>query len=235
MSKAPGVPIIEARDLSKVYHPKAAAPITVLKNINLSIHPGDSIAIVGKSGAGKSTLLHILGTLEEPSEGEVTFNGQNIFDFSEEKVSSFRNKELGFVFQFHYLMLEFTALENVMMPAIIGGVSKREALDQARELLSKVGLERRLSHKPNQLSGGEQQRVAIARALMNNPKLLLTDEMTGNLDPATGRQVFDLVQNIHSEFKVALISVTHDDELAASYPRIFELKAGQLMGVVDKT
>jgi lipoprotein-releasing system ATP-binding protein len=229
------VPIVEAKNLGKRYLPKGANPITVLKDINLSVFPGDRIAIVGKSGAGKSTLLHILGTLEEPTEGEVTFNGQNVFDFSEERVSTFRNNELGFVFQFHYLMIEFTALENVMMPSIIGGRPKKLAQADARELLAKVGLENRMSHKPNQLSGGEQQRVAIARALMNNPKLLLTDEMTGNLDPTTGRQVFELVQKIHSEFKAALISVTHDDEMASSYPRIFELRGGQLMGVVDKT
>jgi lipoprotein-releasing system ATP-binding protein len=224
-------PIIEARNLHKMYTPRGASPIAVLQSVDLKVYPGDRIAIVGKSGAGKSTLLHILGTLEEPTSGDVSFLGQNVFDFPENKLSAFRNQQLGFVFQFHYLMLEFTALENVMMPAIIGGAPRKEAIDRARSLLSKVGLERRLSHKPNQLSGGEQQRVAIARALM---KILLTDEMTGNLDPATGRQVFDLVQNIHSEFKLALISVTHDDEMAAAYPRIFELKLGKLLGVVDK-
>ncbi len=193
------------------------------------INAGDRIAIVGKSGAGKSTLLHVLGTLEEPTSGTVHFQGQNIFAFGEEKLSQFRNRQLGFVFQFHYLMLEFTALENAMMPAMLGGISRKKAKERAEYLLNKVGLADRLDHKPSQLSGGEQQRVAIARALMMNPKLLLTDEMTGNLDPVTGQQVFDLVQSIHTELGMALVSVTHDENLAAVYSRIYRLKGGILV------
>jgi lipoprotein-releasing system ATP-binding protein len=226
-------PVVETKKLGKIYTPSTAGPINVLQDVNLNIYPGDRIAVVGKSGAGKSTLLHILGTLDEPTEGEVYFLGQNIFEFTEDRLSAFRNKELGFVFQFHYLMLEFTAIENVMMPRLIGGESKKKAREAAGHFLQKVGLERRLNHKPNQLSGGEQQRVAIARALVNQPKLLLTDEMTGNLDPATGRQVFELVQSIHSEFNIAMVSVTHDDDMAAAYPRVFELREGKLIGIKD--
>ena len=201
----------------------------------LEIQEGESIAVIGKSGAGKSTLLHVLGTLEEPTSGSVQFLGQDIFSFDEESLSGFRNRKVGFVFQFHYLMLEFSALENTMMPALLGGVSKKEAKARAEALLAKVGLSDRLEHKPGQLSGGEQQRVAIARALMMSPKLLLTDEMTGNLDPVTGQQVFELVQSIDSEFKMAMVSVTHDENLAASYSKIYRLTDGVLVPASLKT
>ncbi len=220
--------LFTCRGLSKVYRRAGATPLEVLKNVDLDIFPEDRIAIVGKSGTGKSTLLHLLGTLEGPSAGKVLFLGQDIFGFDEPRLASFRNKELGFIFQFHYLMVEFTAVENVMMPALVGGMKKSEAREKAEALLGKVGLGERLTHRPNQLSGGEQQRVAIARALMMNPKLLLTDEMTGNLDPVTGAQVFELVMGLQAEFKMALISVTHDEPMAASYGRILRLKDGQL-------
>jgi len=221
-------PLVTTRNLRKVFEKRGSLPIEVLHHIDLDILPGETVAIVGKSGAGKSTLLHLLGTLEEPTEGTVHFLGQDIFKLGEDSLAKFRNHSLGFVFQFHYLMLEFTALENVMMPALISGESRKEAKRRAVELLNKVGLASRLDHKPSQLSGGEQQRVAIARALVMNPRLLLTDEMTGNLDPITGTQVFELVQSIHREFKMALVSVTHDEAVAKTYSRVFRLKEGVL-------
>lgn len=221
-------PLLVAKSVRKAFEKRGSLPIEVLQGIDIEINAGDKIAIVGKSGAGKSTLLHVLGTLEKPSEGSVHFLGQDVFSFNEERLSRFRNQSVGFVFQMHYLMLEFTALENVMMPGLIAQKSRREAKERAMLLLSKVGLSSRVDHKPNQLSGGEQQRVAIARALMMSPKLLLTDEMTGNLDPVTGQQVFELIQSIHSEFKMALVSVTHDESLAKTYDKVLRLTQGVL-------
>lgn len=221
-------PIMSARGLSKVFRPKSPDPIEVLKAVDLDICESDKIAIVGKSGTGKSTLLHLLGTLESPSSGSLHYLGQDVFAFGEQRLAAFRNRELGFVFQFHYLMVEFTAVENVMIPALISGQSRKQANDRARQLLDKVGLSSRLDHKPNQLSGGEQQRVAIARALMMQPKILLTDEMTGNLDPDTGMRIFDLVHSIHSEFKMSLVSVTHDMQMTYNYDRTYELERGSL-------
>jgi lipoprotein-releasing system ATP-binding protein len=221
-------PILVASKVRKIFERTTSHPIEVLKGADLEIRPGDRIAILGKSGAGKSTLLHILGTLEEPTEGRVLFEGNDVFRFNEEKLAAFRNRELGFVFQFHYLMLEFTALENAMMPALLAGESRKRARDRARDWLGKVGLSDRLDHKPSQLSGGEQQRVSIARALMMSPKLLLTDEMTGNLDPVTGQQIFELVRSIHEELKMALVSVTHDEALAGTYSRVLRLTDGHL-------
>jgi lipoprotein-releasing system ATP-binding protein len=223
-------PILSAKGVRKIFdRTKEATSIEVLKGIDLTVEPGDRVAIVGKSGTGKSTLLHILGTLEAPSGGEISFMGQNVFKFREADLSAFRNRELGFVFQFHYLMLEFTALENVMMPSLIAGRPKKEARERARELLAKVSLSDRETHKPGQLSGGEQQRVAIARALIMSPKLLLTDEMTGNLDPATGQQIFDLVHSLHREYRLSLVSVTHDEAMARAYSRTFRLTNGVLV------
>jgi lipoprotein-releasing system ATP-binding protein len=221
--------LLVAQNVRKVFAKSDSGPIEVLRNVNLEIYPGDQIAILGKSGAGKSTLLHILGTLEAPTSGTVHFLGQNIFSFGESELSAFRNRQIGFIFQLHYLMLEFTALENVMMPALLSGADRRAARNEARGLLARVGLSHRLTHKPSQLSGGEQQRVAIARALMMSPKLLLTDEMTGNLDPQTGDQVFDLIQTLYQEYRMALVSVTHDVSLAACYSRVYRLTEGGLM------
>lgn len=215
--------------LSKTFQRPASPKIDVLRQVDLEIHPGDSVAIIGKSGTGKSTLLHILGTLDAPTAGRVYFLGQDVFSFPEKRLSLFRNRELGFVFQFHYLMLEFTALENVMMPGLLGDLPRKKAKARAEALLERVGLRDRLSHRPGELSGGEQQRVAIARALMMNPKLLLTDEMTGNLDPITAQQVFELVQQIHSEMKMAMVFVTHDEQMAASFGRVYRLTDGKLV------
>lgn len=220
--------LLTATKLRKEFRKADHGPLEVLRDVDLEIAEGDSIAIVGKSGTGKSTFLHILGTLERPSHGSVVFLGQDVFRFTESRLAHFRNRELGFVFQFHYLMPEFTAVENVMMPALIAGASSRQSRVRAAALLEKVGLKDRLTHRPSQLSGGERQRVAIARALMMKPKLLLTDEMTGNLDPVTGLEVFDLVKKIHSEMGMAMVSVTHDEQLASQYSRIYRLADGGL-------
>lgn len=221
--------LLEAERVHKTFRRSKENPITVLSGVDFQVRQKDRIAIVGKSGAGKSTLLHLLGTLESPDKGRILFEGQNIFEYPESKLSLFRNRKIGFVFQFHYLMLEFSALENVMMPGLIAGQSRRAALAHAENLLKGVGLSDRKNHKPGQLSGGEQQRVAIARALMMKPKLLLTDEMTGNLDPQTGREVCSVIESLHESEGLALVSVTHDSALAATYPKVFRLAAGQLI------
>lgn len=221
-------PLLQARHVRKAFDSRTR-PLEVLKDIELTIEPRDRIAILGKSGAGKSTLLHILGALEAPSGGSVHFQGRDIFQLGERELAVFRNRCIGFVFQFHYLMLEFNALENVMMPALLGGTPKGEAKSRAQDLLKAVGLKDRWSQKPSALSGGEQQRVAIARALMQRPAIFLTDEMTGNLDPATGNQVLSLVESIHGEFGMAMVSVTHDETLAGTYPKIFRLTDGSLV------
>lgn len=221
--------LLSARGLSKNFQRKDGRVVSVLNDLDFDIARDDKIAIIGKSGAGKSTLLHLLGTLEEPSRGTVLFHGKDIFKLKEDALSAFRNRTLGFVFQFHYLMLEFTALENVMMPGLLGGLPKQESRDRALLLLDRVGLSDRLDHKPSQLSGGEQQRVAIARSLLMRPKLLLTDEMTGNLDPVTGMQIFELIDSLHEEFPMAMVSVTHDSKLAATYPKVFTLGDGMLL------
>lgn len=220
--------LLSAKGISKRYVRRDSPQITVLEELDIEVNEGDKIAILGKSGSGKSTLLHILGTLDRPSSGTLAFHGKDLLRQTEASLSHFRNSRLGFVFQFHYLMLEFTALENVMMPGLIAGLTNQEAKRRALELLAKVGLEQRLDHRPAQLSGGEQSRVAIARALVLRPPLLLTDEMTGNLDAATGRQVFDLIQSLYDEFKMALVSVTHDETLANEYHRVLRLESGRL-------
>jgi len=223
--------LLEAKNVSKKFQRKDEAPIQVLKNVDFTVNEGDRISIVGKSGAGKSTLLHLLGTLESPDEGTILFEGKNIFGWPESKLSLFRNRKIGFVFQFHYLMLEFSALENVMMPGLISGQSKRASVALAENLLKQVGLSDRKNHKPGQLSGGEQQRVAIARALMMKPKLLLTDEMTGNLDGETGKEVCSVIDSLHKSEGLAVVSVTHDTVLAGTYPREYRLQDGALLSL----
>ena len=220
-------PLITARGLHKTF--RGAAGIEVLRGIDITIKPMDRIAIVGKSGAGKSTLLHLLGTLERPTRGELYFGGEDVLKFPEKKLALYRNRHIGFVFQFHYLMLEFTALENVMIPMLIGGEKRSVAQGRAQELLEAVGLGGRLTHKPNQLSGGEQQRVAIARAIAQKPKVLLTDEMTGNLDGETGQKILELVDALQKENSMAVISVTHDEELARRSKMQFTLENGTLV------
>ena len=223
--------LLIARGLSKLYQRRDSPTITVLERVDFEGRARDKIAILGKSGSGKSTLLHILGTLDRPTSGTLTFQGKDLLNQSESELAIFRNTCLGFVFQFHYLMLEFTALENVTMPGLIAGLPASEARRRASDLLAKVGLSNRMQHRPAQLSGGEQSRVAIARALMLRPPLLLTDEMTGNLDADTGRQVFDLIQRLYEEFNLAMVSVTHDETLANEYHRVLRLENGQLQVV----
>ncbi|MGB3365346.1 MAG: ABC transporter ATP-binding protein, partial [Thermodesulfobacteriota bacterium] len=190
---------------------------------------GETLAVVGVSGSGKSTLLHILGTLEHPSDGEVSFSGNNIFKQNDREIAAFRNSEIGFVFQFHYLLPEFNALENVMMPCLIKGIDTDQAKEMAEEILVKVGLQHRLDHRPGELSGGEQQRVAIARAVVLKPKVLLADEPTGNLDMDTGKTILDLLLMLNGDYGITSILVTHNMELANRLNRTIRLADGKIV------
>jgi lipoprotein-releasing system ATP-binding protein len=201
--------------------------IEVLMGINIEIHPGDSLAITGASGVGKSTLLNIMGSLDPPTKGNVRFGERSVYEMSEEDLSLFRNREIGFVFQFHHLLPELNALENTMMPALIARHPQKKAADQAREVLEKVGLEKRLSHRAGELSGGEQQRVAIARALIMKPKLVLADEPTGNLDWRTGQEIADLLLRLNREEHVAMVIATHNQRLAEKMSRPKEMIGGR--------
>lgn len=203
--------------------------IELFKDLELVIRSGERIAIVGASGAGKSTLLNILGTLERPSGGKVLYGGQDVFLWGERELANFRNRNIGFVFQFHYLLPEFNAIENVMMPALIAGLPKAEVKDQAEALLEKLGLTTRLTHRTGELSGGEQQRVAVARALMLRPKLFLADEPSGNLDGRTGRTLHELLVSLNEEIGVTMVIVTHNQELASMMHRVLRMKDGQLL------
>jgi len=198
----------------------------VLKGINFDIRQGEQIAILGQSGSGKSTLLHILGMLDEPTSGVVKILGQDITGLNEIQRAQFRNENMGFIYQFHHLLMEFSALENVAMPLLIKGVSNQEANKEASKLLELVGLSHRLNHNPAQLSGGERQRVAIARALVNKPKLVLADEPTGNLDKQNAEQIFKLFMQLNQELGTSLVVVTHDLELAARFSRVIKLDDG---------
>lgn len=219
--------MVEIRNLQKSFS-TSVGDITVLKNISLRIVSGERVAVVGTSGAGKTTLMHILGGLDQPSEGEILFEGENIFALRGAELDAFRNRAVGFVFQFHQLLPEFSAVENVMMPLLIGGVGRAEALQKAAALLAEVGLEHRLTHKPGALSGGEQQRVAIARALVREPRLLLADEPTGNLDSGTSDEIMELLNQMHRSRGLTMIIVTHNRELAASLDRILHIEDGFL-------
>lgn len=188
--------------------------IQVLKGISLQVLPGESLAITGPSGVGKSTLLNIMGTLEPPSQGTVFFNDRNVYEMDETGINKIRNREIGFVFQFHHLLFEFNALENAMVPALISGYSKKGSAEMASDILSQMGLQDRLTHRVGELSGGEQQRVAIARALIMGPKLLLADEPTGNLDKATGGEITKLLLDLNKSKELALVIATHNLELA---------------------
>lgn len=202
--------------------------IEIIKDISLVVEEGEMLAIVGQSGSGKSTLLHLMGALDTPSTGEICFEGRDMALMSADQKADFRNKTLGFVFQFHHLLPEFSALENVAMPAIIGGASQRAVLGRAREMLDRVGLSARMESKIATLSGGERQRVAIARAVFMRPRVLLADEPTGNLDEVTGAQVGALMNELNRELGMTLVVVTHNRELAAGMGRTLELKAGTL-------
>jgi len=219
--------LLEVRDLRKSFG-EGAGKVDVLKGINLEVAEGETIALVGASGAGKSTLLHILGVLDRPTSGRVLFKGEEVFGRSEAALAQFRNRSIGFVFQFHHLLPEFTALENAMMPALISGMKKGEAAVMAEGLLRDVGLSHRLTHRPGELSGGEQQRVAIARALVLSPRLLLADEPTGNLDMKTSDEVQDLLTQIHREKGVTLIIVTHNEQFAVRMARTIRMVDGNI-------
>ena len=221
--------LLEARDLGKRFS-EGRLSVEVLKEVNLAIPARQSVAITGASGSGKSTLLHLLGGLDLPSRGEVLINNQNISRLNEVERGALRNQYLGFVYQFHHLLPEFTALENVAMPLLIRRADKRQALAEAAELLDKVGLTKRLAHKPGELSGGERQRAAIARALVTRPKCVLADEPTGNLDQKTADQVFDLILELNQSLGASLVMVTHNLELSRRVDRVMELKNGSLLG-----
>jgi len=219
---------IEIKGLWKVFE-TVGGKVEALKGIDLNIANGETLAVVGVSGSGKSTLLHILGTLEHPSDGEVSFSGNNIFKQNDREIAAFRNSEIGFVFQFHYLLPEFNALENVVMPCLIKGIDTDQAKEMAEEILVKVGLQHRLDHRPGELSGGEQQRVAIARAVVLKPKVLLADEPTGNLDMDTGKTILDLLLMLNGDYGITSILVTHNMELANRLNRTIRLADGNIV------
>ncbi len=219
--------MIKLENLSKSFT-KDGNKIEVLRNLNFEIKKGDSLAVLGVSGAGKSTLIHILGTLDHPTEGRLFINGVNVFEWEEKKIALFRNSTIGFVFQFNNLLPEFDALENIMMPALIGGMSRKEARGKALHLLAEVGLDHRNRHKPGELSGGEQQRVAIARALIMDPDILLADEPTGNLDTETGKKVEDVLINLNATKKITLVVVTHNRLLAERMSGRIGLRDGKI-------
>ena len=219
--------IIQVSGLRKTYK-TARGALDLFDNLNLEVAVGEMVAIVGQSGAGKSTFLHILGALDAPSAGTVYCASTNVASLTARQAAAFRNREIGYVWQFHYLLPEFTALENVAMPVLARGASKRESLELATNWLKEVGLEDRGSHRPGELSGGEQQRVALARALVNHPRLLLADEPTGDLDETTAGMVFNLLENLHRSHGLTSILVTHNLDLAARCNRVLRLEGGRL-------
>ncbi|HTO99221.1 MAG TPA: ABC transporter ATP-binding protein [Myxococcales bacterium] len=218
-------PLVEARGVHKSYW-LGEKEIHVLRGASFALGAGEMASLVGPSGVGKSTFLHVIGTLDPPTEGEVLFEGRDAFRMSEEELSSFRNRSIGFVFQFHYLLPEFSALQNAAMPGLISRLPREQAEAQAREMLQIVGLGERLDHKPGELSGGEQQRVALARALVLKPRLLLADEPTGNLDEATGEGIHQLLVELNQRLGIAAIVVTHNPRLAERMPRRLRLTDG---------
>ncbi|GGI81534.1 lipoprotein-releasing ABC transporter ATP-binding protein LolD [Legionella impletisoli] len=220
--------VIDCRQLKKSYY-DGNHTIDVLAGIDFSIQKGDRLAVVGPSGSGKSTFLHLLGGLDKPSAGEVLIQGTNWQDLTEKKRCQLRNKTLGFIYQFHHLLPEFTALENVSLPLLLRGNSVNSAQNEAKEILNQVGLSAREDHKPSQLSGGERQRVAIARALVHNPHCVLADEPTGNLDHATAVKVFELMLELNRKLQTALVIVTHDMNLAQRMNRVMHVQDGQLV------
>jgi len=222
--------LITGRDLTKSFR-NGGVRIDVLKGINADLDIGETVAIVGPSGIGKSTLLHILGTLDRPDDGTLLFQGENVLGYEDAKLAAFRNKAIGFVFQFHHLLPEFSALENAMMPALINGFGKPQANEAAEEILVRVGLQDRLHHRVGKLSGGEQQRVALARALVLKPAILLADEPTGNLDKKNSDQVHQLLLDLNQEFLMTLVVVTHNMELASYMTRCVTLIEGRLQDV----
>jgi lipoprotein-releasing system ATP-binding protein len=220
--------MIKTTSLSKEFKTPAGA-LNVLRDINLEINAGEFVSIVGASGAGKSTLLHILGTLDRPTAGTLSVDNKDIAALNEHELTEFRNITLGFVFQFHHLMPEFNALENAMMPLLIKGIHKDEASARAEGLLKEMGLEGRITHRPGELSGGEQQRVAMARALIMNPKIVLADEPTGNLDTHTGDDLFNMLHKINKERGTTFVMVTHNTSLSTQCDRVIEMRDGRII------
>jgi len=217
--------MIEARNLTKIYK-TPASHVVVFEDLSLTVERGKLVAIIGPSGAGKSTLLHLFGGLDTPTRGEVFFKNENIFQWEASELARFRNRHVGFVFQFHHLLPEFTTLENTMMPRLIRGDNRAETETVAREMLTRVGLSHRLDHKVGEISGGEQQRVAIGRALVGAPELLLADEPTGNLDHRTGEHIFGMLRELHSEKDLTSVLVTHNERIAVKCDEVWELDAG---------
>jgi lipoprotein-releasing system ATP-binding protein len=218
--------IISGQALTKSYA-QGTSQLEILRGIDLQIRAGEAVCIVGASGAGKSTLLHILGTLDRPTSGRLFFKEQNLLSMGDDQLAQFRNESMGFVFQFHHLMAEFTALENVMMPMLVGGESRRVAVQAAEDLMRHMGLWDRRTHLPSELSGGEQQRVAIARALVRRPSVLFADEPTGNLDTVNGVQIQNLFFDLKHRLGLTLVCVTHDRQFAGRFPRLLAIKDGQ--------
>jgi len=224
-------PPLAAKHLRKSFIAGDGSRLEILREVDFEIAAGEVVAITGASGAGKSTLLHLLGALDVPTSGEVLVGGRSVAGLADEELADVRNQHVGFVFQFHHLLREFTALENVMMPALIAGVSPHDATERAASLLVSVGIDHREGHKPSQLSGGEQQRVAVARALVNEPLVLLLDEPSGNLDTETSERLHDLLFRLRERRALSMVIVTHNRELAARADRILELVGGRLQPV----
>ncbi|HEY9187109.1 MAG TPA: ABC transporter ATP-binding protein [Ignavibacteria bacterium] len=218
--------ILKAIGISKIFNIGKKSELKVLKNIDLDIYSGDINLILGASGVGKSTLLHILGGLDRPTSGTVIFEDKNIFEFNDEELANFRNTKIGFVFQFHHLLNEFTALENICLPGLINRKNKNEVFEKARYLLNEIGLSDRADHKPNELSGGEQQRVAVARALINSPKIVFADEPTGNLDMENSKLLHQLIVKLNRDFNQTFLIVTHNQDLTQYANNIFKIKDG---------
>lgn len=219
--------LLEASKITKSYASEGHE-LRVLSDLQLSIGQGERVGVIGESGVGKSTLLHILGGLDRPTSGSVVLNGQNLFTLTDTELAAVRNRCIGFVFQFHHLLPDFTAVENVMMPGLIANLTPDKARSRAMKILDRVGLAARFSHRPGELSGGEQQRVAVARALVLEPMLILADEPTGNLDPESGKRVLDILGVLNSDFGVAMIVVTHSEKLAGQMDRTLRLTRGSL-------
>ena len=228
MIEAAGTAVLEGRELHKNYFQEDGSELRILEGVKVSVAPGEAVAIIGASGAGKSTLLHLLGGLDRPTSGSVLLEGRNLATLSEKELALIRNERIGFVFQFHHLLRDFTALENVMMPLLIRGSSRADATERGRRLLEDVGLGGRLTHKSSQLSGGEQQRVAVARALANNPAVVIADEPSGNLDTHTGEQLHELFFTLRQTHGMAMVIATHNRDLAERADRVLHMKEGQL-------
>lgn len=221
--------ILSAKNIYKSFQSTSRNKLEVLKGVSLEIEIKKITIIVGASGAGKSTLLHLLGGLDRPDAGEVIYDSENIFEYSEDKLAKFRNKNIGFVFQFHHLLPEFTALENVILPQLIGGMKFQEAKIRSEKLLDTVGLSERFDHKPAELSGGEQQRIAFARALANDAKIIFADEPTGNLDSANSEEIHKLIRDLKSNFGVTFVIVTHNQKLVDLADQLLEIKDGKIL------